>query len=283
MILQKTFRITVILILAALLSGSFISCSPERNLARRFIALKPPANVMLIAPEMVFKKGYKLPDSVDMSKLSEHESDSVLFFQTRLLQFTKDSLYISSFVEGMVSALHNGGIQLFTGDSTMNFVHSENPGYIVHIAQLQLEEYYDSLVTAPDIFNNDADYVIYYTAVNMNTWLELSRMNSQNPGREVLFNSKTAQDYVDGSVRYIPISGDYKFITTIDSLSVDDLYELAGHVGYVNGNLLFNYMMNAWIRQHMTGQNGPIKMFSYNPLTGDLKRSNKSGFTPLKN
>lgn len=278
---KPVFRYILILSFATLLSGIFSACSPERRLARQFITLKEPATVLLVSPDIVYKKSYKLPDSADLSGLTQSETDSALFFQTRLLQYTNDSVFIHAFTEGIISALHTAGVKIYAADSSLHFVQAETPAYIVNIAQLQLEEYYDSLVTAPDIFKDDEVYVIYYTAVNMNSWYELSQLNSEGNDRQVLFNSKTVQDFVDGGLRYIPISGDYKFISTIDSLTVSDVYELGGHVGFLNGTLLFDQMMNAWIRQHLPHQSAAVKMFSFNPVSGELKRSYDSGFIML--
>jgi hypothetical protein len=280
---KPLFRAILIFTFVALLSGIFTACSPERRLARQFVSLKEPVTVLLVNPDIVYKKSYKVPDSLDLSRLSEREADSALFIQTRLLQYTNDSIFIDAFIQGMVSALHTAGVKIYAADSSLRFIQAETPAYIVNVAQLQLEEYYDSLVTAPDIFNDDQVYVIYYTAVNMNSWYELSRLNSESSDRQILFNSKTVQDYVDGGMRYVPISGDYKFISSIDSLSLSDVYELAGHVGFMNGNQLFDYIMNAWIRQHLPQQSGVVKMFSFNPISGELKRSNTSGFIPLNN
>lgn len=281
--LKPVCRPFLIFTLVALLSGIFTACSPERRLARQFVTLKEPVTVLLVSPDIVYKKSYKVPDSVDISLLPENEAEAALFFQTRLLQFTNDSIFINDFMQGVVSALHSAGIKVYAADSSLRFIQSEAPAYIINVAQLQLEEYYDSLITSPDIFNDDQLYVIYYTAINMNSWYELSRLNSESSNRQVLFNSKTVQDFVEGGMRYVPISGDYKFMSTVDSLTMSDLYELAGHVGFLNGSQLYDYLMNAWIRQHLPKQSGPIKMFSYNPISGELKRSNDSGFTPINN
>ncbi|MDD3743687.1 MAG: hypothetical protein PHX54_08705, partial [Lentimicrobiaceae bacterium] len=166
-------------------------------------------------------------------------------------------------------------------DTGLRFVQSEMPAYIIHIAQLQLEEYYDSLVSFPDILDESLVYVTYFTAVNVNSWYELSKLNDESSSRQVLFNSETIQDYVEDGMRYIPISGDYKFMSYIDSLTVTDVYELAGHVGFLNGNRLFDYMMNAWIKQRLPQQTGLIKLFSYDLTSGELRRVNTTGLIPL--
>ncbi|GAB1403494.1 hypothetical protein DSECCO2_602340 [anaerobic digester metagenome] len=271
----------LLLAFAGLMMGLLTACSPERRLAREFVTLKEPVTVFLISPDFIFKESYKVPDSVDFAGLSKQQTDSVLFFNSRLLQYTSDSIFIGSYLQGMVAAMKTAGVKVFLADTGLRFAQSEMPAYIIHIAQLQLEEYYDSLVSFPDILDESLVYVTYFTAVNVNSWYELSKLNDESSSRQVLFNSETIQDYVEDGMRYIPISGDYKFMSYIDSLTVTDVYELAGHVGFLNGNRLFDYMMNAWIKQRLPQQTGLIKLFSYDLTSGELRRVNTTGLIPL--
>lgn len=258
------------------------SCNPERHLANNFIKKREPASILLLSPEFSYKYNYKLPDVDNFDNLSKQAQDSLLFFNSELLQYIDDSLLITNYIRGLSSGLKSLGFNVFTTGTTGSFVNRGSDGLIVNVAQLELEEFLDSISDNASFGDEEHyNYDLYITAVNINSWMELTRVNRQDSAL-VLYASNTLTDRFDGGFRYFPFTGEVKYDYTIDSLKVEDIYTSAISIGNLYAGLLFDYLMNDYIRMSMSPGMEPSKYYTWDRFSGTIRKSKGQRFTRLK-
>lgn len=259
------------------------SCSTERTLAREFLKHSEPEAILLLAPDLVFKKGYKLPDSVDLETIPPYLKDSVLLANTKIIRNVNDSTYISAFMLGFSNELRVLGYSLYESERAMEFLSSGAKSLIVNLAQAEVEEYYDSIGESVQLGNEDIySYEFFITAVNMNFWFEINGVNYYDSVMPVLFNQQVTGDRVEGGFRYFAFSGDMKYIYSIDSIEVRDLYDAAFVAGELNATYLHDYLLNRYILNQMPAGRLPEKEFTYNRLTGSLKKQKYRGWIEIQ-
>jgi len=274
-------RFLFLLSLAAVLLH-LTSCNPERHLANNFIKKREPASILLLSPEFSYKYNYKLPDVDNFDNLSKQAQDSLLFFNSELLQYIDDSLLITNYIRGLSSGLKSLGFNVFTTGTTGSFVNRGSDGLIVNVAQLELEEFLDSISDNASFGDEEHyNYDLYITAVNINSWMELTRVNRQDSAL-VLYASNTLTDRFDGGFRYFPFTGEVKYDYTIDSLKVEDIYTSAISIGNLYAGLLFDYLMNDYIRRSMSPGMEPSKYYTWDRFSGTIRKSKGQRFTRLK-
>lgn len=272
----------IIVLIAVFALSVMVSCSPERNLAKQFMKSEQPAAILLLAPDYVFKTSYKLPDSLDLNNIPSYLHDSVLLANSHLIQFVKDSIYLSEFIRGMRNEFSMLRLPVYDSEKTVDFLAIEKNALILNLAQAGLEEFYDSVAETARFDDEEVyNYDFFITSVNMNFWFELSGINHYDSAMRVLFSQQTIADWVDGDFRYFPLSGDVKYIYDVDSLQVDDIYYFAGRAGQLNASYLHDYLLNKYIETHMPGGRLPEKAFSYDRNSGLLKKLKKQGFTEI--
>ena len=174
------------------------SCNPERQLAKDFIKKREPASILLLPPKFSYKYNFKIPDIDNFDSLSKPVQDSLLFYNSKLLQYIDDTLFIASYIRGLSSGLKSYGFNVFTTGTAGSFVNRGSDGLIVDVAQLVLEEFFDSISDNASFGDEEQyNYELYITALNINSWLEISRVNHQDSVL-VLYASNTMTDRFNG-------------------------------------------------------------------------------------
>lgn len=274
-------RHSLILCLFALGLLHLTSCSPERRLANHFIKERNPAAILLLSPEFSYKYSFKIPDIENFDSLDKQTQDSLLFYNSKLLQYINDSLLIKSYMNGLSSGLKSLGFNVYTSGTTESFVNRGSDGLIVNIPQLELEEFFDSI--SENVVLGDEElynYELYITAVNFNSWFELTQVNQQDSVL-VLYSSNSLTDRLDGGFRYFPFSGQVKYEYTIDSLEVKDIYPAAASIGDLYARLLHNFLMNDYIQKNMATGYETAKYYTWDPLSGRIRNYKGQKFTRL--
>ncbi|MBW6490237.1 MAG: hypothetical protein K0B15_03470 [Lentimicrobium sp.] len=259
------------------------SCSTERILARQFLKNTEPEAMLLLAPDYVFKKGYKLPDSLDSEKYSPYQLDSVLLANSTIIRNVNDSVYFSAFMFGFSNALKQFGYLVYESENAGEFLSKGAKSLIVNLAQSELEEYYDSIGEKAQFGDEDIySYEFFITSVNLNFWFEINGVNYYDSIMPVLFSQQVLSDRVEGGFRYFPFSGDVKYIYAIDSIELRDLYNAAFNAGELNATYLHDYLLNRYIQKKMPEGKLPQKEFTYNRFTGSLKSLKTRGFVEIQ-
>jgi len=275
--MPRLHKITAILFLTLILA----SCSQERRLAGRFITERRQSNILFLEPSFSYKFSYKIPDSVDFEKQSKQVQDSLIFFNSALLQYVDDSLLFSEFNSGFAKGLNALGYNFYDAKQTDAFMHAGS-GTIVNLTQVQLEEYYDS-ITDEASFSEDEryNYHLFITAINFDNWFEISSINTTDTARTLLYITNKINDNVNGGFRYFPLSGDVKYSYTIDSLKVNDIYSFAAYFGNLYAGYFLDYQMNNYVETHLPRGVAATKRYTYDRFSGSLRRTRTNPFTRL--
>lgn len=273
----------VINLLTLVLLGSLSSCSVERKLAREFVNNAKSGAVMLLAPDFVYLNSYKVPYFENFDLLLKHEKDSVTFFNSDVVQYIDDSLYLSNYMKSLSWGLQFYGLTVYKDAAADKFMNSEDrEGYIINVVQLQLEEYLDSIADATSYDYEMQEYLpLYVTALNYNNWFEVTRVNHIQSAPVVLFNSRTMTDQFSGYVRYYPLTGDFNYEYTVDSLKPNDVYIAASDLGYLHAQWMFDYMMNDYVSKHVPEGRPVYKTFTYLRSANIITNQKKSPFTVI--
>lgn len=276
----KTCRKALITLI--LLVFVFVSCSPERKLAKQFLQNKEPEAILLLAPDFLYKKSYKLPDSLQIEDLQTAEKDSVLLANTQVIQYVDDSTYFAAFMNGIYNELTLLGYKAFVQEQAGDFLVNGRKSVVFNLAQAEIEEYFDSVGDAAYFGGEELyRYNYFITAVNQNFWFEYSGLNHYDTTLRVLFSNLTVTDAYDGGFRYFPLSGDVKYVYNIDSLQTKDIYRSAERAGYVNATYLNDFLMNKYISHRLPKGTTPRVLFTYDRLYGKLRKLKAAGFVEM--
>lgn len=259
------------------------SCSPERKLAAKFVHNLKPGAVLLLAPDVVFKNSYKLPVIENFESLSQEARDSALLHNSSLVQYCDDSLYIKSFMDALSRGFKTFGFSVTYNQPASQFPDAGKSSFIINVAQLQIEEFFDS-ISDETSFEPDSSsmFNFYLTALNLNQWIELSEVNREQKEPDVLFSSKKITDEFRGNFKYYMMSGNVEYEYSIDSLTVDKVYYFASRLGQLHANWIIDYLMNESIRNNMPEGRLPSKLFTYNPQEKAIRKTNSLHVTRMQ-
>lgn len=259
------------------------SCSPERRLANAFIKQPRPVSILLLMPDFSYKYNYKVPDLDNFDSLPVHVQDSLLFYNSRLLQYIDDSTFFSNYLLGMATGLKSSGMKPYFSDSAENILSTESEALILNLVQLQFEEYFDSI--GDEASFGDVElyrYELFITTVNLSSWFELSMINNHDTSATVLFTSNSLSDNFNGGFQYLPFSGEVKYNYTIDSLTTDFIYSSAYTLGNIYSGYLYDYLMNVYIQKNLPPDFAPKNQYTYERASGMIKKNKKGlGFSKL--
>ncbi len=276
-------RILVPVILFTGLASMLSSCSIERRLAGDYLNKKETTAVLLIAPDLVFKEGFKVPDSLNLDSLPEENRNTLLLQYTELVQYIDDSIFIDGYVNGLSYGLRQLGYKVFKDYNSHTFLATGDNRMILNLAQLQLEEYYIPVKDQASFSDDESyRYEFFITGININSWFELSGLNHSDSAIRVVFNSEAISDYSESDFRYFPLSGEVKYLYAVDSLRITDVYEAGRNTGYINAGNFHNYLINRYIRMNMPGGQTPEKIMVYDRVSGVLRKSDSTGFTEIQ-
>ncbi len=249
------------------------SCGPERRLAHKFIKENKPDAVMLIAPDFVYKQSYKIPFIENFNSLPQENKDSISFYNSDVIQFCDDTVYLSNFIEGVNRGFRFFGISVFEGHDITDFLNHGNNSYIFNFAQIQLEEFLDSISeqTTYDSTAANTD-AIFVTAININDWIEVTKLNHEKSEPKMLFNTQMITDDFKGHFIYYPLTGEFDYQYTVDSLTVEKLYNSARTLGFRHAQWLFDYLMNDYIISNLPVGKVQHQKYSYDFEYRILKR-----------
>lgn len=274
----KSRRGIYLLLLFALALG-ITSCSPPRRLAKEFVDQDDQISMLLMPTDVVYKlnrkeKQYDLSDT-----LTSTEKDSVLFYRSDYLQNISDSVFLEIYLNSFIDGLYKYGFEVYTPDYMDSFLRKDSMAYILSVAQIELEEY-TRTETAEAYFNNEFFYKEFdLKAVNINTWFELSKVNSDE--NQVLYASHYVTDEMDGYYREI-YGGKHQFVYDIDTMPVEAVYQLGKYLGKKYADYLYDYLMNQYVNDNLPPDIRPLYLYTYDPLKDKIRISwERKGFVEL--
>jgi hypothetical protein len=247
-----------------LLVGMLLSCSAERNLARDYVKKHRGEGIMLLPLNFLYKEN--LGAYIDGIKFpSRAQQDSVAFFTSNYMKNVSDSIILTNFTNSLIDGLTSYGFEVTLDESADVFLGSGNPGWIVQLSQLQLDEDF----TPRYVYGYDYEDVEYYqeyrqNSIALNSWLEVNRLNSDNSKKQLLYMSGYIEDDPSQDVSLDYFNGEFYFKNARDTISKADIYRMASASGKKHAELLFDYFMNDYIRTHLAKSVAYRKEMHYN-------------------
>jgi len=244
LILTKNLKFPVI----SLLSLFFLSsCLPERKIANTLIQSPPEINLLIFAPDMIYKYNHKGEEILGFDSLSDTKQDSALWVHSRYIQYLNDSILLEDYINNFISELRQLGFIVYLDNSIDTFLTGKPQSYVWNIAQIQLDEYLYPLEDEEPFQDT-----IYYKRFNLNAvdfscWFELSKVNAEKAHKTALFSSFTAYDNFEGGFYMDPWQMDMRYKYRIDTLQVHDIDDMASYLGKKHASYLYDYFLNQFI------------------------------------
>jgi len=277
-------KIYLISFLILPLTGLMISCSPEYQLSKEYIRQNPKGSILLIRPDFVYKSNMMRFDLSD--KMSETEKDSVAFYRSSFVQYISDSVFLEEYINNFVDRLLAGGFDVYAQDYLDSFMNAGSKAYIVNLAQLQLEESRDTTYEATAESDAEGNYVyqnIMINTVHLNSWIEVTELNADSGKvKKLFYASSLARDGITSRLNIVP-PGELRFTYVIDSLNMNDVYDLASKSGKTYGDYLYDYFMNEYIQKSLPPWVPPGHEMHYDLDKRRIKNSRGEGFQEIKN
>ncbi|MCX6243721.1 MAG: hypothetical protein NTU98_03370 [Bacteroidetes bacterium] len=242
---RKRIRHLLVLVLLAVLGTS---CTVEQKLGKDFLTQTPQINIELLSPEGLYKYNHKGEEIAGFDSMTGPQQDSALYADSRFIKNVDDSIFLDRYVNSFIEELRALGFKVYVDgiDSLFKF---QPQSYIVNLAQVQLDEYYQPFEDSEPI----GDSVFYKTyelnAVDASAWIEVNKFNVVKPVKTVLYSSFTGSDGFSGS--FVEDGFNIRYRYKIDSLDMHDVYNLASFSGRRHANYLYDYFMNQYIVRNM--------------------------------
>ncbi len=268
-------------IILVILIAFFGSCSPQKKLAREFVNKSKSYSVMLIQPEFVYKKNLNtnIVDSLGITDVKLR--DSLLWEQSDFIQKIDDSLLIANYSLGFINELKNYNINVYDENESAEFLSLDSNAWMVNIAQLQIEEEkYE--------YRDETEYYsfIYYhdhllNAVNINSWFEVSMVNSNEQKPNVYYATNTITDELESSYNFDIFNDKVSYIFNIDTLNLSKIYEYSYLLGRIYATYTFDFIMNDYVRKNLGYPIKKEELLRYIPISKSLIPAGENRFISL--
>ncbi|HPE85818.1 MAG: hypothetical protein M0O94_00020 [Bacteroidales bacterium] len=257
------------LIIPAILLFSIFttSCSTERMLASDFMDLEAPVAILVLPPGQLLKQNNKTFEIEGYDTLTPEQQVIQLREHSALLKYISDSRVVDGFYNTFVQHLAETNLQVFTPTYKEEFFAVTNkPAYILSIAQLQLEEYYEPLNESGLCDNpNLVPDAIYLNAMALNAWIDIKNVKD-TLNSLLLFGTDVITDAFSSSYRTYPFTGEVKFKMNRDLLEPNDVYAFSDVLGFRFSSFIYDYFMNHYIHIKMPEGQRPDAYYHYDPL-----------------
>ncbi len=263
---MKHQNIIIKLFFTVFVLAGLLACNPEKKLAIEFAYKANTKNILVLAPDYVFKSNLKtyLLDSLGIA--DDEDKDSLLLIHSEFLSKLNDSLFIVNYMLGYNKALSSFGFRVFTQDRTEEFLKLDSNSYQVNIAQIEIEEtlytYRDDVVVYDKNFYHDHNL----NAVYVNSWFEIYNLDDNIDNQQIYFTTDMISDIPDGSFDYDIFSGKVRYMYNIDSLKTDVLYDFAYKIGKDYAGYTFDFLLNDELNKKVNADVRSNKYWRYDPI-----------------
>jgi len=231
-----------------LVVGFLFSCNTEKKLAKEFVYQPAKRYALVIPPDFLYKINQKtwLLDSLG-DNLSDNQKDSLIWEMADFVNRIDDSLFLVKFTRGYNYRLAKYGFDVFNPALTNLFMEKDSEAYIVNIPQIELEEtvypYKDEIIMNGYTYFHQH----YLNALSISTWFEINKINDTVVNENVLFATDLMTDDLTGSFEYDENAGQLKYYFKLDSLTVNQVYDLAIVLGGRYAGYTYDYLLNKYI------------------------------------
>lgn len=256
------------------------SCSVERELAKDFIKSNKDIPVLLQITDKVILTNEKLKKIKGFDSFNIEKQDSLWNANTLYLDSLNDIKLINTIYNNMEARLINYGFHVYSTDSIHEFINNQKQKYSLKIAQIEVSEDLFLYRDQETFFTNLTYYQDnYLNVINLNCWFEFSDMNKKN--EIVFYNTNSISDILNGNFTMNPTDYNVNYNFKITPFKTEDIYQLAIKSAQKDAGLLFDYIMNQYIKDNLPHYYTNPKHFSLDINTGFLYNNEIETFTIL--
>ncbi len=258
------------------------SCLPEKKLARDFVGKHPDFNLMVLVPDLVFKYNHKGEEIAGLDTLTAEEQDSVLFYNSRYMQYISDSVFLERYVNRFIDELRLLGFNVYLTASLDTFFRGMPQSYQLNIAQLQLDEYTYTHVDRYPADDSVLVRIFPLNAVDFSVWMELSKLNTDGSSKRLLYATHSVLDDFDGYFYLDPLSFDIGYRYRHDTLQGEEIYQMASAIGRRHAGYLYDFFLNQYVLYHLAPGSFQPYYYRYNRLKDQLVPTEDERFEILE-
>ena len=253
------------------------ACSPERNLARQYVKSHTGNGIMISPLNELYKDNRSI--SYDTAiKYNPDQLDSMAWVQSEFIKYISDSVFLTIFTNSLIKELGKEGFDVYVDGGSDIFLALPDPKWMVQIAQLQLDE--EHKYNYYEMYSADNGEP-YYDSLRMNqvrlsSWFDVSRANTGN--KQVLYLEGYIQDEIRRGINFNLQEGTVGLEQIRNAFKINDVYLMADELGKKHAQLLFDYFINDYIREHLPAGIVNRKYFYYDPKSQTLKKGQKERF-----
>ncbi|NLF41922.1 MAG: hypothetical protein GX587_04445 [Bacteroidales bacterium] len=245
------------------ISGVFIglvSCSVQKNYAKKWIRNSDTIHILVLNTERVSKNcsDYRRLDS------SNDMHQALITEDCFMIGEINDSDFCKSYYNQLISSLKQYPIVRVYGEGQIgDFFNKNNKSFIFNLAQVEIEEFLS-------LYEDDAqfDTLVYYQCFNLNnlglySWFEVTEPNQTERAMTIVYSDYIIKDKIDGGFRYNIFTTDVDYVHSKKRISVQDIEKVSVMSAQQNASYIFDYVMNQCIAQDLYGRKIKMKYLSY--------------------
>ena len=225
----------MLLFITAMAVLSLVSCYTEQSLGTRFVkktAVDRPA-VWFIGASYLFVNCDVPEDTAG--------------YPCYLLESVNDSVFLENYNREFALQLEEYGYKVYTYNEADQFFTHTGFSLIINIAQLELEEVLD-FFTDSEVFDTLEYFETFpVRMLKLNSWIEVSKVDSALAKREVFFGSKSVSDLIEGYFTQHPFRGDVLYTYKRYDMRPSLIDRFVMQSGKEHARELFDIWMNRYI------------------------------------
>ena len=220
------------------------ACSVEGKIAKQKLA-NTKFRAMIIGPEFIHKLSLKSDSLTKADSLRIGNIDSLLYFESDIVQYIDDSIFINLCLNNMMKELISSyNVTLYKPDSPYELLPDST--FVLNFAEMEMEEFrYKENYEYFDDFGSPHYFDIDVTAINLNTWFELEYKTPSNDLFPVLYSSFFHYDDEELVINTLLGRSD-RSNDTINK-AVISAYRSAADYGKIYASYFYDYMLNVKI------------------------------------
>ena len=258
------------LLVAGILATLVIqSCTVEKKLARKYIRECKKESVLVIPVDFTYR--YNAGAYIDTGYLKTADlQDSAAYAQSYYLQYVSDSVFLEKFYNSFIGAFGKAGFNVIVSYSSDSFFAQPEPSWIVNFSQLQLDE--DYTIDTVELYENEgtARYQVTLFQVGVGIWIELSPVNNTNSRKQTLYKRLFIEEDYDIAVPFDFETGSFEYIIKMKEITPDDVYGMAPAAGRKFAGMVFDFLLNDYIRINLPVTEPRRSLWHYDLKTGSL-------------
>jgi hypothetical protein len=159
--------------------------------------------------------------------------------------------FLRQYYSELAAELDKYGFRVYSDSTAYRFFSDSSKGYIVNLAQVELEEFYKSFTSGFMIDENGDSYQFDLDAVALNSWFEISCSNCDSGMMRVMFASCEKSSMAKARMKQHESTGDLYLGYDVTDMNMIDVYTLADIGAKQNASYIFDYAMNEYIARQM--------------------------------